>query len=284
MFEKPDVVHIHKTECAMFAPLLGIKSRVILTSHEAPYRRKSWNLIIRAYFRLSELAFIYFSRTKTSISEPLANYYNTKYHSNVIFIPNGTTPADIKGSTIKNTTPYILFASRRLIASKGCHYLIDAVRTINCNLPVLVAGELKSTPYQNELRLKAKGLNVSFIGFIEDLPSLLNLVAGSRLFVFPSETEGMSIMLLEAASVGKPIVASDIPENRQIFDETEVLYFKSTNAADLAAKLTYALTHTSEMQHMAEKARQKVQTKYNWTTIARQYAALYAPEKMKFYS
>ena len=58
---------------------------------------------------------------------------------------------------------------------------------------------------------------VLFIPFVDSPPEVLGLVAQARLFVFPSTNslgmEGMSMMLLEAASIGAPILASDFPQN-----------------------------------------------------------------------
>jgi glycosyltransferase involved in cell wall biosynthesis len=85
----------------------------------------------------------------------------------------------------------------------------------------------------------------------------------------------MSIMLLEVASVGKPIVASDIPENTQVFSSTEVLYFRNMDTSDLAEKLTYALGHKQEMEALGKRCQDRVFTDYLWANIAKTYANVY---------
>ena len=42
-----DLIHIHKTECAFFIPLLRLRYKVIATSHEAPYLRDKWGPVER---------------------------------------------------------------------------------------------------------------------------------------------------------------------------------------------------------------------------------------------
>ena len=115
-----------------------------------------------------------------------------------------------------------------------------------------------------------------FIGFVNPLNALLALVERAELFIFPSETEGMSIMLLEVASVGKPIIASDIPENTQVFSNNEVLYFKVSNSDDLAEKVRHALDNKNAMTSMGQKCQNKVYQDYVWKNIAHAYADTYS--------
>ena len=88
---------------------------------------------------------------------------------------------------------------------------------------VLIAGELHHAPdYIAELRELARGLNVKFLGYVGNTRVLLALVKKADFFIFPSETEGMSIMLLEATSTGTPAICSNIPENIAIFTNDRI--------------------------------------------------------------
>jgi glycosyltransferase involved in cell wall biosynthesis len=82
-------------------------------------------------------------------------------------------------------------------------------------------------------------------------------------------------MLLEVASVGRPIIASDIPENLQVFSSEEVLYFKSKDSDDLAAKIQFALDYPKEMENLGKNCQKKVYSDYLWLNIARSYEQLY---------
>lgn len=83
------------------------------------------------------------------------------------------------------------------------------------------------------------------------------------------------MMLLEAASVKTPIICSDIKENKDIFNEDEVLFFKTNNEIDLSQKIDYALNNIDEMKLRAEKALKKLQREYNWENISKDYSNLY---------
>ncbi len=284
---KVDLVHAHKTDCALFIPLLRLRFKVIATSHEAPYRRDKWNFFMKVYFRLAERIFIYSSNMRTCVSEPLTKYYQKKYHRVVKFIPNGiscnyngqdyrTELSYLLPNSASLDKPYVIFSARRLMSTKGCHTMIEALKRINYRGQVFITGELESSEKYVETLKKISGsLNIFFLGFVEPLPILLELIKGSEIFIFPSEVEGMSIMLLEVASIGKATVASDIPENTQVFDDTEVVYFENKSAEDLAIKLRFALDNPDTVRSMAEKAKNKVLTIHSWERIAEQYSQVY---------
>ncbi len=283
-----DLIHVHKTEAALFVPLFRLRFRVVSTSHEvAHFKSDKWGWFAKLYFRFVEWIFIVASNECTTISNPGAQYYEKKHGRPVRFIPNGINIAypetfDAqhmlefipKGATIDK--PFILFAARRLMGIKGCHTMLEALKMIGHDGQIFIAGELnEGDPILSKLKMLAQGLDVYFLGFVSPLNALLPLVAKSEFFIFPSETEGMSIMLLEVASVGKPIIASDIPENKQVFNEGEVLYFKTKDSRDLAYKIKFAIQNKETMADIGRKGQERVYSDYQWDSIAKVYAALY---------
>ncbi|GAB4419859.1 MAG: glycosyltransferase family 4 protein [Bacteroidia bacterium] len=279
-----DLVHVHKTDAAFFVPMLTRKFKTIATSHEAPYRRDKWSGIGKAYFRLMERIFMRSHARLTSISKPLSAYYEQTYGRPVEYIPNGVEVANqfdydaadrvlaehgVKGE-------FMFFAARRIMGTKGAHHMLQALRQIGYKGSVVIAGDLSQLPaYTKQLKDLSKGLDVKFIGYISSKATLMALVDRSKFFIFPSETEGMSIMLLEVGSVGTPLVCSDIPENTSVFDDEEVLYFRNKDAADLAAKLEWAFAHPNEMEDKARAARQRVLDEYDRAVVVENYIRLY---------
>jgi len=281
---KYDLVHVHKIDTAFFIPILSLKTKVIATSHESPYRRDKWSLIAKLYFHLNEIIFIKSRSTLTSISKPLSEYYKNKFNRNVIYIPNGVDIiTDYNNKEAENIVKkysvnedYIMFAARRIIPTKGCHTFLEALKKINFKGTVLIAGDTKQAPkYTNKLKEISQDLDLKFIGFINSLKTLLALINKSELFVFPSESEGMSIMLLEVASAGVPIICSDIPENTEVFNNKEVLFFQNKNSKDLANKIEYAKKNKAQMEIRASLARKNVQKNYSWENISEKYYKLY---------
>ena len=281
-----DLIHVHKTECAIFIPLLRLRHKVLATSHEAPYLRDKWNAIQKTYLRIAERFFIKTPHQITSISKSLSTYYENRYGRKVLFIPNGIqeiTSEKFNYEGLKNLLPedsspelpFLLFAARRLMSTKGCHTFLKALHKINYKGQIFIAGEnTDHSSYLRYLHKLADGLDVHFIGFVHPIETMLALLSKCQLFVFPSETEGMSMMLMEAASSGTPVIASDIPENR-ILNNQELLFFKSGSEEDLADKISYALKHPGLLKEMGTRARKAVIEKYSWEPIAEQYKEVY---------
>ncbi len=286
-FSKIDLVHIHKTESTFFAPFLRLRFKIVSTSHEAQYRSDKWNRFAKLFFHFVEWVYIKSSDACTCISKPLSEYYEKKYGRKVMFIANGINlvkPETFDFEKAKTflpskaslDKPYVLFAARRLMGIKGCHYMLEALRKVNYKGQVFITGDLHtSADYLKSLKDLSVGLDVHFLGLVGPLNALMALIDRAELFIFPSETEGMSIMLLEVASVGSPIIASDIPENLQVFSSQEVLYFRSKDSNDLAAKIEFALAHPDEMRALANNCQKKVYSDYLWLNIAGTYKQLY---------
>lgn len=104
-----------------------------------------------------------------------------------------------------------LFAAR-LVEGKGHSWLLDAVEEL-CRrgvgpFRVVLAGE---GPLREELEKKTKALGledrVIFLGYRSDMA---NLYHGADLTLCPSESETLSLLLLESLACGTPALATDV--------------------------------------------------------------------------
>lgn len=279
-----DIIHVHKTECAFFLPFLRLKGKLAATSHELPYRRDKWSAIEKAYFHLMERFFIYSPATLTAVSEPLKTYYEARYKTNVHFIPNGVeiTDARNKNAAIELLAshgvegPYVFFAARRIMGTKGAHTMLEGLIKAGYQGTVVIAGDTAQLPeYTEKIRKLSSKLNVKFIGYIGNKGILFSLIEMADYFIFPSETEGLSIMLLEVASVGTPIIASNIPENTAVFSDEDVLFFENKSSDDLAEKFVWANGNREILNQKAATAKAKVYSQYNSPQVAKKYAEFY---------
>ena len=287
-FKKYDLIHAHKTDSAFFIPLLRLKSKVIGTSQEAPYLRDKWNFLGKAFLRSMEYFYIYASSLRTSVSKPLAEIYEKRYGKEVHYIPNGVSLHDIRLNHskddvleefgVRDNEEYIFFAARRIMYTKGCHTFLEAMRKVNYKGKILIAGEnIHAKSYMKTLTELAKGLDVTFMGYIDDKETLMAWVDKAKWFVFPSLTEGLSLMLLEVGCRGTtPILCSDIPENTEVFSEDEVLYFKANNSDDMAQKFSWGMANFDKMQEMTQRAKERVFNEYSSQAVASSYSQLYS--------
>jgi glycosyltransferase involved in cell wall biosynthesis len=111
---------------------------------------------------------------------------------------------------------------------------------------------------------------VSFFGFVEDIRPLL---WAADVFVQPSkEPEGFSLMLLEAAAAGLPLIATAIGGTLDIADDRCGWLVPPDDADALARAMSMALNEdlTEKALLAADKARQ-----FDVSVIARRYADEY---------
>ena len=274
---KYDVVHLHHTDAAFIVPLLRLRYKVIVTSHARPQDCDKWSPLVKFFFDINEWLAVRCASQMTSVSKYLKTYYEERYKTKVHFIPNGIDIDIAKNIERKdNEEPYILFAAGRILPLKGLHLLLNALKQINYKGLLKVVGNLDQVAeYKREVVHLSQGLNVQFIGLIKEKRELLQIVKNASLFVFPSLTEAMSIMLLEVVMMKTHLIASDIPANTNVFDHDEVLFFETENEKDLADKLAISFNSPEEMNLKSDKAYQKLLNDYQWKNIASQYASLY---------
>jgi len=280
-----DVVHLHGAENGFILPFLRLRYPVVTTNHGPAYLREKWSGPAKALIRAVDGLSVRLASRATAVSAVQAEALSRRYGREVAAIPNGVDPGEevdeegaerlLAGLGLARGE-YLLFAAARVDPTKGCHTLLEALARLPEPPPLLVVGDLDHAPgYEERLRALAGGLPVSFVPRLDAKPVVLGLLRGARLFVFPSEVEAMSMMLLEALCQGAPTLASDIPENTSILPQGFPV-FRAGDAGALAAALTELLTTAPEARRRAaDAAREWVSARYGWGEIARAYEAAY---------
>jgi len=150
---------------------------------------------------------------------------------------------------------FVIGIGVRLSAQKGLHYLVEAAYILSKSFPkfkliIIGDGELRE---ELETLAKEKGIadKVIFTGYRNDIAELLQII---DIYSLPSLWEGHPLVLLEAMAAGKPIVASDIPGNREtvVHGKTGLLVppQRSTELASALLKLLENNDLRLRMGHM----------------------------------
>jgi glycosyltransferase involved in cell wall biosynthesis len=154
----------------------------------------------------------------------------------------------------------------RLVKDKGIMEYVEAAKKLNLELPraeFQVIGPLwkqnlkGNIVTQHEIDEWKNGGIINYFGSIDDVRPF---IAAADCIVLPSYREGMSNILLEAASMQKPCITCDTTGCKDIVEDGKTGFLcKVQDAADLADKME-KMYHLSkvERQQMGEKARQKI--------------------------
>ena len=132
---------------------------------------------------------------------------------------------------------------------------------------LLVGGAQGSQRYANLVRANcAEDSTIINTGFLA--PSDVHqLLSHAGIFALPSSHEGLPISLLEAMKLGTPVLASDIPGNREMGLD-EACYFQ-VGDTDALAKRLRELAQASPEARAVIAARLRVAcARFNWDTIA----------------
>ena len=142
---------------------------------------------------------------------------------------------------------------------KGLQLAFRALSKVVTSFPdveLLVAG---SGPYHGELSRITESLgiskNVSFLGRISER-SKFKLYGKTRLAIYPSYREGFGISVIEANSMGTPVVAWDVPGSRDsIVDGTTGLLAPFPDEAAFADRICTLLTDDETWLSLSNSAR-----------------------------
>ncbi len=146
--------------------------------------------------------------TKLTILNPgNLNGVNTVY-----FDPNNYDLADLREEfDIKNDDFVFLFIGR-LVKDKGIKELLDAFELISNNLKsiklfIVGPNDGESTFYSNNLSRIQRINGIKYLNHLDDVRKIL---AASNCLVLPSFREGFPNVVLEAGSMGKPVIMTKV--------------------------------------------------------------------------
>lgn len=274
-----DVVHYHALGPGMLAPLPKYLSRacVVQTIHGLDHQRAKWGRGAQAF--LSSAAWVsgHVPDATIVVSGALAAYYRCRYGRAAVHIPNGVNepasrpaPAEIVQRWGLSKGSYLLFVGR-LVPEKAPDLLIRAFRRYSGDLRLVLAGGSSFTDeYTDALRWQAAAdPRVLLVGYVYG-QALAELYSNAAAFVLPSALEGLPLTLLEAASYGTPVVASDLPPHVEVLghDGPGRRLFPVGSEAGLVSALERCLKDP-EVEHEGAAALGKlVLRRYRWDDVA----------------
>lgn len=160
----------------------------------------------------------------------------------------------------------------RLVKEKGFFPLFAAFAKLQTQFPdilLLIVGP-KDTEKRDALDLRVVqdfgiASRTMFLGERVDMPELYSVM---DIFTLPSFREGLGLSLVEASSMAKPVVASDIRGCREVVEHGKTgLLVPSNDPEKLAEAFRYMLSRPEEAKAMGTAGRKKIKKEYNQRAV-----------------
>ena len=196
--------------------------------------------------------------------------------SKILLIPNGVHIVRKVQAENKQNSDFKIIVVARLIELKNIAFLIDALKELEipCSLTVYGDGREKESLIRMVSRNKMSD-RVRFAGNVSG-EELIDALGSSDLFTLPSKVEGLSNALLEAMSVGLPVLVTDLPSNRFVLGDTlaDDCCLPLTKDAWVAGLLRF-YRDVPYREKIGRRLKSRVEY-FDLNKIAEQYGKLYA--------
>jgi len=283
--EKPDVIHTHNTQPlidgTIGALLAGVQT-IVHTDHARVFPDK------RRYM-FAEWLMSHFAYKVVGVSDDTSRNlvrYEKIAGKKVVTIPNGVDEekfsieidkeAKRRELGISGNGP-IIGLGVRLAEGKGINFLLSAMPDIIERFPditLVIAGDgLAKAQLEKQSIELGIVRNVLFLGPRLDIPDLLKLF---DLYILPSLSEGLPMVLLEAMAAGCPIVATNvggIPTLIKHGDSGSLV--EPGNPNGLAAEIVELLSNRELRNRYAKNGQCAVHKKFSADIMTRKYEQLY---------
>jgi glycosyltransferase involved in cell wall biosynthesis len=272
-----DVVHYHALGPGLVSPLTRALSRaaVVQTIHGLDNKRAKWGR--GAALVLGTAAWVsgHVPHATIAVSEDLVHHYAQQWNRVAHHVPNGVNPPHFRAADEitrrwgLQAGKYLLFVGR-FVPEKAPDRLIRAFHGLPGDVKLVLAGGSSYTDAYAHTLVDAAAADdrVVLTGYVFG-DTLAELYSNAAAFVQPSDLEGLPITLLEAASYGTPVVASDIAPHKEILRETGPGHRLVTAGQEdsLAEGLRTVLADPLEEKEGAAKLRDEVLAAYDWDSI-----------------
>ena len=294
LFQKYDVIHYHGVGPSLLAwipRLLTPRTKIIATFHSPDRLHGKWGTIAKLVLTWGEWASCHFAHETITVSQTLQQYAASTYKVPTVYIPNGVelyqpvseekAKGILRKFNLKSEKYFIVIA--RFISHKGIHLAIEAYRRALRDYPsrlravklVVIGDEQGESAYAETIRRMAKKTsNVILTGWQNSSDAQI-LLSQSIGLIQPSQSEGLSLTMLEAMSHGKPIIASDLPEHGELITDNRFRYEK-TKISQLEDRLLWLISNPEIARVEGLRNREKVERFYNWDSIIKQTEQIYA--------
>jgi 1,2-diacylglycerol 3-alpha-glucosyltransferase len=144
----------------------------------------------------------------------------------------------------------------RLAAEKNIGFLLDVSRVLIREFPRLVFIVAGEGPDAERLRQRAAALglraNMRFVGNLDRRTQLLDCYRAGDVFVFASPTETQGLVLLEAMSLGVPIVSTAVMGTATVLKDAKSARISEQSVGEFASNVAALLRSPGDRKALSD--------------------------------
>lgn len=229
-----DVIHLHSSKAGFLGRivsfLLGKSNKTIYTPHAISFLRLDVSVKKRKIFIWMEKFASFFGGKIVACSKSEKKAIEEQGIKNVTFINNGIKSLQIEKKENTSDKITIISVGRLSIQKNPKLFNNIALEFIdNVNIKFIWCGD-------GELKSELSSLNIKCTGWIKK-KDLENHLANADIYLSTSLWEGLPLSVLEAMSIGLPVVLSDCVGNRDLVKNNGFLYKNKNEAINIIKKL-----------------------------------------------
>lgn len=264
-----DVIHLHSSKAGFLGRivsfLLGKSKKTIYTPHAISFLRLDVSSKKRKIFIWMEKFASFFGGKIVACSQSEKEVIEEQGIKNVTFINNGIKPLEIEKKV--NTSDKITIISvGRLSIQKNPKLFNDIASEFkdNPNIKFIWCGD-------GELKSELISQNIKCTGWIEQ-KKLESYLANADIYLSTSLWEGLPLSVLEAMSIGLPVILSNCVGNRDLVEDNGVLYIDKIEAVKNINELLKNKIWTNKKGHNSKII---VENNFNMRNMAISYLNIY---------
>lgn len=259
---RPDIIHLHSSKAGLLGRLILPKQKIIYTVHGFDSIRVAYRnlLFIERIMQKRCAAIVGVSQYDTN------NLHGEGISNNISLVYNGiaiTTEDKELPITIPPTYEKTVMCIARVSMPKRLDIFLDCARRLPQYAFVWI-GNLNTMHDMPE--------NVFFAG---NLPNAAAYCHKADLFMLPSNYEGLPIVLLEAMSKGKPIVASKVGGVPEIVINGKNGFALPNDVDAFVEKIDYILRNNEVQRRFSKFSLRQVEKHFTSKKMADNYLRIY---------
>ncbi|WP_256661383.1 glycosyltransferase family 4 protein [Enterococcus faecium] len=283
-----EIIHTHTPVASLITRIVckNMNVKVFYTAHGFHFYRGAPKLNWLVYYPL-EKYLSRFTDTILTINQEDYQIASQKFHSKKVYLINGVgIPIEkykkIQINTmrkkaelgIKDKKTKIILSVGELNRNKNHTMVIEALKQFkDKNFKYFICG-VGSLDYALKEKIKNSDLEekVVLLGYRTDVLEIMKI---SDLFVFPSKREGLPVSVMEAMSIGLPVVASNIRGNMDLIQDNIAGKLFDVNAlTELTEILQLFFSGDMPLDIYSNNASMSIQN-YSKEKVAHQIADIY---------